>query len=818
MEKLDLTGEWQFRLSKDSLQKKLERKKLTRWMKAIVPGTVHTDLMSHKLIPDPYYRMNEIDVQWVDTCAWEYKKEFTLNSEWLKFQRIELVAGGLDTYAALTMNGKTIAETDNMFIEHRFDVRKYLKKGKNTLSIVFHSPTERVKEIEKQHGRLLVANEPARVYARKAQYSFGWDWGPKLTTSGIWRVIYLEGRNSVRLKDPFVRTISINGEQAVLECFASVDGNAAHSYKLSVILSGDDRIIESTVMLENNHASVRVDVPQPRLWWPNGYGEPYLYHALFQLVDENNNVLDKTGTHFGIRTVKLLREQDDTGESFIFEINGHKIFSKGANWIPADNFIPRIPNERYEKLLELAAAAHMNTIRVWGGGIYEQEIFYNLCDRLGLMVWQDFMFACGEYPEVESFADNVRCEAEYVVKKLRNNPSIVMWCGNNECEYLFCNENSGRQPDDMKGAGLFRDIIREVCETHDETRPYWRSSPFGAGHPNDESNGNHHQWDVWSNWKDYEQYGDVTARFVTEFGFQAPPHRKTFESVTVKNDRHFQSRVLEHHNKQVEGTERLYRFQAAHYAIKNEYEEFIYRGQLVQAEALKYAVEHWRSRKFKTAGSIFWQLNDCWQVSSWSVIDSDLRPKAAYYYSKRFFAPVLASIHYAAGKYIFRITNDRLTPVDGTIVVDLHTVRGRKKQLFKKQLSVNANVSVVAAEMDVSTLPVSDSKTEYIRVRFNTNNEVIAENRYFFVAPKHFNFPSGKVKLKISREGHQTYSVALTAPVFVKDVQLDFDDGMTVFSDNFFDIDAGERRVVYFASNRSLRKIKDNLSVRWLSL
>ncbi len=816
MKILDLTGEWQFRLSKDSLQKKSERKKLTRWMKAKVPGTVHTDLMSLDLIPDPHYRMNENDVQWVDVCTWEYKIVFTLNKEWLKYRLIELVAEGLDTFTTVKVNGRPIAETDNMFVEHRFNVRNFLKKGRNTITILFHSPTVRVNELENQNGRLLVANEPARVYARKAQYSFGWDWGPKLTTSGIWRRIYLEGRDSIRLNDPYIKTISINSEHAVLECYSAIEGKVDKSYKLNVILSGDDRIIESTVMLENSYGSVRIDVPQPRLWWPNGYGEPYLYHALFQLVDKENNVIDKYETRFGIRTVALLQEKDETGESFIFEINGNKIFSKGANWIPADNFIPRIPDERYEKLLKLAADAEMNTIRVWGGGIYEEKIFYDLCDRLGLMVWQDFMFACGEYPEENRFVDNVRREAEYVVKQLRNHPSIVIWCGNNECEYLFCNENSGRQPDDMKGAGLFRDVIREVCEEHDETRPYWRSSPYGAGHPNDESNGNHHQWEVWSNWKTYLNYSDTTARFVTEFGFQAPPHQKTFDSVTVKEDRHFQSQVLEHHNKQIEGTERLYRFQAAHYTIENEYEEFIYRGQLLQAEALKYAVEYWRSRKFHTAGSIFWQLNDCWQVSSWSVIDSDLRPKAAYYYSKRFFAPVLASIHHSDGKYIFRITNDRLSPVAGTIVVDLLTVRGGKKQLFKKQLSVDANVSVVVLEMDSSDVPVSDPAAEYIRIRFKTKDEVIAENRYFFVTPKHFVYPAGKVKLKISRDGHKTYSIELTAPVFVKDVQLDIDDGTTIFSDNFFDIDAGERRVIQFSSNRSLRRVKDMLSVRWL--
>ncbi len=817
MKILDLTGEWQFRLLKNSNAKLIERKKLTRWMKAHVPGTVHTDLMSNGLIPDPYYRMNENDVQWVDSCSWEYKKEFKLDSEWYKQQNIGLVAEGLDTFTTISINGRHVADTDNMFITHRLEVKKYLKKGKNLLSIVFHSPTECVNSLWKKYGELLVANDPTRVYARKAQYSFGWDWGPKLTTSGIWRSIYLEGSNTARLTDPFIKTKRINGYNAVLECFAAVEGHVDRQYQVHIMISGDDRMIETRVSLENNHATARIDIPQARLWWPNGNGEPYLYHAVFLLIDRENIVIDKAETHFGVRTVRLLHDSDENGESFVFEINGQKIFSKGANWIPADNFIPRIPYERYETLLKLAANANMNTIRVWGGGIYEPKIFYELCDRLGLMVWQDFMFACGEYPEHDSFIDNIRREAAFVVKQLRNHPSIVLWCGNNECEYLFCNENSGRQPDDMRGACLFRDVIREVCNQNDGTRPYWRSSPFGAGHPNDQTNGNHHQWDVWSNWKDYPEYGEISARFVTEFGFQAPPHRKTFDEITVKNDRYFQSPVIEHHNKQIEGTERLYRFQAGHYTIENDYDEFIYRGQLLQAEALKYAVEHWRSRKFQTAGSLFWQLNDCWPVSSWSVIDSNLRPKAAYYYSKRFFAPLLTSIYHSPGTFSFRVTNDLLFSVKGIVVVDLLTTKGRKKRLLKKQLIIKANEAAIAAEIAQSDMPVDDPANEYIRVRLEMNNEIAAENRYFFVEPKHLQFPSAKVKVNVSRESDDLYRVEVSSPVFVKDVQLDLDNGVTIFSDNFFDIDAGECKVIHFSTARSMRKVKDMLTIRWLT-
>jgi len=817
MKVVDLTGDWKFRLHKDSKGKIKHKNDLTRWMNARVPGTVHTDLMSLGIIPDPYYRMNERDVQWVDTCTWEYKKDFTLSADFENYKRIELIVEGLDTFATILVNDSIVAESDNMFAEQRIDIRSNIKKGKNSVCIIFHSPTECITALEKKYGELLVANEPARVYARKAQYSFGWDWGPKLTTSGIWRSIYIEMGNGTRLKEPFIKTVTIDNDHAVVECISGIEKNQNKVYKLKVIISGDDHIIESAVRLENDFASVRMEIPEPQLWWPNGWGEAYLYTAQFQLLDETENVVDSYETHFGIRTVKLIREKDEAGESFIFEINGRKIFSKGANWIPADNFITRIPDARYERLLHLAADAHMNTIRVWGGGIYEQKIFYDICDRFGLMVWQDFMFACGEYPEHENFVENVRSEATQVVKKLRNHPSIIIWCGNNENEYMYCNENPTKKPDDMKGARIFRDVIKEICDTFDDTRPYWRSSPFGTGHPNEETNGNHHQWDSWSNWKDFQDYSNISPRYVTEFGFQAPPNRKTFDEVTEKNDRNFQSPVLEHHNKQVEGTERLYKFQAGHYTLVNEYDEFIYRGQLLQAEALKYAIEHWRRKKFHTAGSIFWQLNDCWPVSSWSVIDSSLRPKAGYYYSKRFFAPVLVSIHQLRGKYNIFITNDTLQKVEGTLILDLFDTRAKKKQLFKKRISVDENTSRIAVEIKNSDIPINDPASEYLRVRYKVEREIISENRFFIVKPKHFIFPEGNPKIKISKVGENNYSIEVASRLFIKNLYLDMMKDDIILTDNYFDIDAGEKKTVYFSSTRSLKSLKNNIIVKWLT-
>ncbi|MEK7672009.1 MAG: sugar-binding domain-containing protein, partial [Bacteroidota bacterium] len=423
---------WQFKAIDAYQNLPKQNTPITRWMWGTVPGTVHTDLLANKRIPDPYYRMNENDVQWVDAQQWVYKREFVVPDSMLDNEVIHVVAEGLDTYATITINGQRIADTANMFICHRFDVKPFLQTGKNEIEILFDSPTIRSKQTEQQHGVLRVALEPHRVYVRKAQYSFSWDWGPKLTTSGIWRNIFIEGRSHARLLNPFVNVISANEDEAVLEVSAEIETYSGNGYSVEIEVKNAETSLKTVATISGDRCTSRINIPSPKLWWPNGYGEQPLYTTQLRLLMDEKEI-DTAETTLGIRTVRLVREKDAEGESFIIEVNGQKLFCKGADWIPSDNFIPRIQNSTYENLLTLARDAHMNMLRVWGGGIYEQDIFYELCDRLGLMVWQDFMYACGEYPDVQWFVDEARNEAEKVVKRLRNHPSIVIWCGNNEC-------------------------------------------------------------------------------------------------------------------------------------------------------------------------------------------------------------------------------------------------------------------------------------------------------------------------------------------------------------------------------------------------
>jgi beta-mannosidase len=562
-------------------------------------------------------------------------------------------------------------------------------------------------------------------------------------------------------------------------------------------------------------ATVRLRIPDPRRWWPNGHGDQPLYTARLSLWDASG-VLDAVEVPFALRTVVLRQEKDDEGRSFVIEVNGVKIFCKGADWIPCDNFLPRIPDATYERLLALAKDAHMNMIRVWGGGIYEQDVFYRTCDRLGLMVWQDFMFACGEYPEQRWFLDAVKKEALSVVRRLRNHPSIVVWCGNNESEWLFCTENPDKSPDDMIGARIFNDILPAVCRAEDGTRPYWRSSPFGSGFPNGESDGNHHQWTVWSAWQDYRAYERDNARFVTEFGFQAPANRRTFEEVLPPEDRWPQSAAFEHHNKQVEGPERLFRFQAAHHRVAADFDGFIYKCQLVQAEALKCAVEHWRRRKFKTAGALFWQLNDCWPVSSWAVVDSALRPKAAYYFAKHFFRPLLVSFKRAGPDVEIHVTNDRMEAVSGTLTVALRSFRGETRRSMTQPMRVAGNSTRRVAVVRPDQFGLRDPGTEYLTARVVAAGKIAAQNRYFFEEPKRLRLPAARVSVAAAAEGDGRVRLRISSDRFVKYLRLELEGEEALFEDNYLDLDAGEHKEILLETPMPIERIQEQLRARWL--
>ncbi len=815
MKKISLNGRWKFRGIDRYKRLPARNRRVLRWMDAIVPGNVHTDLMSLGIIGDPFYRMTETQVQWIEDLQWQYVHTFTVTKEFLREQRMWLLAEGLDTYATLRINGRKVGAAANMFIPHRFDVGKFLREGRNRIEILFDSPVMRSKILERRSGALHVALESHRVYVRKAQYSFGWDWGPKLTTSGIWKDISLEARSGGRLANPFVKILSLNRRSALVEVSVDVERYRGGPLRIGAVLAGEEWRLERDMDTVGKRVTFRTLIPNPKLWWPNGYGDQPMYRLLLTL-SLGGVRLDEVEVPFAIRTVRLLQERDTGGRSFVFEINRKKIYCKGVDWIPADSFLPRVSDEKYEALLLRAKDAHMNMVRVWGGGVYERDQFYSLCDRLGLMVWQDFMFACGEYPDDRHFLHQVREEAGQVIRRLRNHSCIVIWCGNNECEWLYCTEHPDSGPDDMRGSRIFRDVLPHAARLLDGTRPYWRSSPFGSGFPNAESNGNHHQWIVWSYWKDYPEYENDTARFVTEFGFQAPANRRTFEEVMIASDRDPQSPVMEHHNKQTEGTERLIRFQSAHHRLSNSFDEFIHKGQLVQAEALRCAVEHWRRRKFSTAGALIWQLNDCWPVSSWSLVDSALRPKAAFFAAKRFFNPVLLSFkaeHSGIGCWM---TNDHLVAIKGKILISLQSFDGAECWHRSRNVHLPPNRSVRCVLVPHRRFKYAAQRSVYLTGKFIANGAVASENRHFFSEPKHWEKPHGTLRSHVSECSPGIYRAELRSRTFLYGVRLEIEGEDAEFQDNYVDLNPGETKMILFASQLGLGQIRKRIRIRWL--
>lgn len=816
--KFDLSGEWEFKASSSEFLPQELRTKLSIWNKAKVPGTIHLDLLANDFIPDPFFETNEIDVQWVDKVDWIYRKKFLLDFDFSDFHSVKLTFEGLDTVGSVKLNGEIVGHFNNMFIPHSFEVKNLIKSGENEIEVFFKSPTVAGKELEEKYGKLPVELATHRVYLRKAQYSFGWDWGPVLTTSGIWKPVYLEFIKFAKIKHVWFKTLSISNSKAEISAEIELEKFTEDDLDLKIeIFYKDEKIYERSFIQKKRDRvrTHRFEVISAKLWFPNGYGEPDLYTAIIE-ISKDGEVIDKITKKFGIRKVKLIQEDDGEGESFIFEINGEKIFCKGANWIPADSFLPRVGKKDYDKLLKMAKDANLNMLRVWGGGVYEDDYFYDKCDELGIMIWQDFMFACAGYPEYDEFVDNVKNEAIQIVKRLRNHPSIVLWCGNNENEWIWVDKTQ-KSPDEMPGAKIFRDVLKEICEQYDGTRPYWRSSPWGKNYPNSETNGNHHQWKVWSQWIDYKNYENVKAKFITEFGFQAPPHIETLKEVLKPENRNFNSFSIHHHNKQTEGIPRLFRFLTSHFKITDDFEDLIYLMQLNQAEAIKFAVENWRIRKFKTAGTLFWQWNDCWNVISWSAIDYKKRPKALYYFAKKFFNPVLPVIKRIDDSLKIYILNDLPRQVSGELIVRTFTTYGAKK--FEKKIKVDAEKNSVAFafESNLKGLKVEDFQTDYIHAEFKYNDGRISENSIYFEEPKFMKFKSPGLKFKISKVDENLYRLKLYSKNLARAVFVDFSGFDVELSDNFFDINPDSTIEVELKSDKTLSELLKSIRIKFLT-
>ncbi|MFO7900047.1 MAG: glycoside hydrolase family 2 protein [Planctomycetota bacterium] len=780
MQRIDLNGPWKVREARAEDTSAVD---LTadEWVPAHVPGGIYTDLMAAGRIPDPFYRLNADQERWIPETDWLYARTFEVDGATLGCDRATLVFEGLDTFGRVMLNGREIGRPENGFVEHEFDVTDALVEGENVLAVRIDSATRICREREAEYGEL---PGHARVYARKPQYAFGWDWGPSLPTCGIWRDVSIRAVDHGRIRSVHAPATVREGRGHV-DLSVELERTDAVPLTVNVTLSRGTEIVEEVELHDvGEEVTATLEVARPLLWWPAGMGDPDLYDVCVRLRDRGEE-LDRREFRIGFRTVEIEQEPDDAGESFIFKVNGRRVFCRGVNWIPPDSFLPRITARKYRELLQAAFEENANLVRVWGGGIYEADVFYEVCDELGLMVWQDFMFACGEYPDLDWFHQEVEREAESVVRRLRNHPSLAVWCGNNENH--MGHDNWG-WPETFHGRRIYHEILPAVCDRLDPDRPYHPGCPYGGENSNCETHGDMHNWKVWHGGRDYRKYLECRARFVSEFGFQSFPTLDTVLEFAEPEDLSLQSEVMRAHQKCRGGNDRLLEAIGMFYPEPANFDDLILFTQMIHGQAMQTAIEHWRRLKWHTAGTIIWQLDDCWPAISWALVDGSLRRKPAHYFVRRAYAPVLVTAHVDGDEVAVWGINDTRKKVSGTADIERYNMRGEANLIQSGTTEIPADGAVELCRFPRSDLGELDEARHFLWVTFYSDIHQ-CQAVLTFAEVRDLVLPEPEISVETEEDafdGQRT--VRLTATAFTKGVWLTVPGSDVRFSDNAFDL------------------------------
>lgn len=783
-----LAGNWNFRQTGTQ-----------EWLPANVPGGVHTDLLALGLIPDPFVGDNEKRVQWVAENDWEYFRSFEVNPEIFDQPQVWLVCDGLDTLATIFLNGVELGHAENMFRQYRWDVKPLLKINNNELRINFDSPVQFCTNHQSVRPMPGVSQAiPGGPYLRKAPCQFGWDWGPQLPPMGIWKDIRLEGYENARIEEVAFRQDHDDGRVTVsARVILHNPENTPCSAALTLI-APDDQVFEtSTPVIPGVGNILKVEVPNPQLWWPNGYGAQPLYRVKVELR-QADLLLDERQYRLGLRTIELRQKPDEWGISFTFVVNGVPIFAKGSNWIPADSFPTRITDAHLEGLIRSAAETHQNMLRVWGGGFYEDERFYDLCDRYGILVWQEFIFSCSMYPlDDPAFLENIHNEVIENVRRLRHRASLALWCGNNEMEWGWVDWGwNGSEYQAMKTAydQFFHHTLPAWCAREDPDHFYWPSSPSSNTpfeNPNGQQQGDAHYWDVWHGRKPFTAYRDQYPRFMSEFGFQALPPLATIRTYAKEADWNMTSYVMEMHQKNSSGNSLIVGQMLDSFRFPKDFESLVYLSMVLQAEGIRYGVEHWRRYPNRVSGTLYWQLNDCWPVASWSSLDYFDRWKALHYAARRFYAPVLLSIEDKPTAQDVYVTNDLREPWEGSVRWSLETLGGRVLQANEESVSVAPfNVSHICA-LDFSDSLDNDLYRDLVFIaELWQGGKWISRQTAYFAPAKHLNLAEPAISSQLRVEQEQIH-IKLTSQSLARLVECALDGADVIFSDNYFDLPAG---------------------------
>lgn len=790
------------------------------WMSARVPGTVHQDLLDHGRLPDPFYGMNEQKVQWVEKEDWLYRTVFTVTADQLKSDAAWLTFEGLDTYADVYLNGSLLLKADNMFVGHKLAVKDVLREGENRLMIRFRSPVEETAPQWDTDG----FNYPAdndhsekrmSVYTRKAPYSYGWDWGIRLATSGIWRPVKLTFCNGAAIDDFFVR------QQEVMEQVAKVDNQleinnvttTPKEAQVKVVYAYGEQAdtLTRTVVLQpgKNSLSMPAWIEKPHLWMPNGWGDPALYTFTATVSVDGKEVASREEA-IGLRSIRVVMEDDKDGKSFYFEVNGKPMFAKGSNYIPGDALLPNMTGERYARLFEDIRAANMNMVRVWGGGIYEDDRFYEEADRNGILVWQDFIFACTTYPHDPTFLKRVSEEAVYNMRRLRNHASLAMWCGNNEIyegmRYWGWKDKYSPVVWKEMTEGydvLFRQLLPELVAANDPGRFYMHGSPYEAnwGRPESWKIADSHNWGTWYGQKPFESLDTEIPRFMSEYGFQAFPEMKTIRMFASPEDYELESPVMNAHQKASIGNFLIKKTMALYYKVPEKFEDLIYAGLILQGQGMRHGIEAHRRHRPYCMGSLPWQLNDSWPVVSWSSIDYYGNWKAMHYQIRRAFAPVLVDAIKEGNNLSYYIMSDRLTDEELTLNLELMDFNGKVYRKQKVDGLLPANTSKLFYQEPVEqALAGRDSATTFMHMVVKSKKgEVLSDEIYYFAHPKDQLLPKTPLQWQVKQKKGYC-EVTVKADKLARDIFIEVPVQGVRFSDNFFDLLPGQKKKVIITS------------------
>lgn len=825
----ELNGRWQFKEYPVSARRMrdLDGENGGGWNECTVPNSVFTNLIEAGVVERFDIEANPEKYEWVSDKPWVYRKVFETDAGIINSERVELICDGLDTIASVWLNEKLIGRTNNMFVDHRFDVTEYLKTGQNSLTVKFDPAAVYAEKLMERNTPFSGESfrNPCRAYIRKAQYQFGWDWCPAFIGCGIWRDIRLEGVTSGQIKNLHVRTVHCDEKSADIRLAVELDRISNAKYRFVVdVYDPEGKAIEQLELEPHGISdSIVFHIKKPRLWMPRGYGKPNLYRVEVKLF-ANGEIVDNKQCNFGIRTVKLNRSEDKGGNKFQFEINGVPVYAKGADWIPASVFAGSVRRDDYERLIKSAAEANMNMLRVWGGGYYEADHFYKLCDKLGIMVWQDFMFACCYYPDRKWFWDMVEVEARSVIGRLWNHPSLVLWCGNNEIDWIhqmLCGKSGKR----MHGKKIWHKLLPKVVCELDPDRPYVYSTPCSdSAEHNDPNSGSVHNWEVWAGYKPVNAYitdEEKVPRFVTEFGFQSPPRLETVKQFCKPEQVRLASKAIEKHNYQVDGNSRVYKYLGALFGQARDLEQFIYLSQITQARAIRAYAEYLRAHNERNSGVLFWQFNDSCPAISWSAIDYSKHPKALYYYAKRFYRPLLLTVvpeldrsDQSRGPKLVSLSvvlvNDTQKPLTGNIICDLIDLSGNILDSIDLPVTAGPLSASRPTRLAKGFVNVQNPQRCALRVRAQANGDSLAETLYFYLPDKYIDWPRVNIERRLNIIDDHRAQLELTADALAKDVCVQCEDIETL-SDNYIDLLPGQCRKIEIHSKKKVTDVDDKI-------